>query len=297
MNALFEVVLPAALIVFAGYMFGRRIQVDLPTLTKLTLYVLAPALTADGMYRSQLSKGEAGRLFLAFSLATLLLFVLVRVICRFADVSSPVRKSLVATTLFPNTGNLGLSLTFLALGQEGLDRAIIVYVASGMLVFGLGPGIVSGEGFRKGVRSTLRLPTIWGLALGLTFRLFDWHMPTGIESSLHILAQAAIPVLLVTLGIQISRTRFRPEGGDVLAASLRLAAGPLAAAIAAYAVGLSPLATDVIVLQCATPTAVNALLVASEFGGDAPRAARAVVLSSLLAFATIPVVMWLLGIG
>jgi predicted permease len=297
MNALFDVVVPAALIVFAGYLFGRRIQVDLPTLTKLTLYVLAPALTADAMYRSQLSKGEAGQIFLAFALSTTLLYILVRVICRVGNVAAPVRKSLVATTLFPNTGNLGLSLTLLALGQEGLDRAVVVYVASGLLVFGLGPGIVSGEGFRKGVKSTLRLPTIWGLSLGIAFRLLDIRMPVGLESSLHILAQAAIPVLLVTLGIQISRTRFRPAGGDLLAASLRLGAGPIAAYAAATAVGLSTLTTQVFVLQLATPTAVNALLVASEFGGDAPRAARAVVLSSLLAFATIPLVMWLFGIG
>ena len=49
-------------------------------------------------------------------------------------------------------------------------------------------------------------------------------------------------------------------------------------------------------LQCATPTAVNALLVAAEFGGDSARAARAVVLTTIFAFVTLPLVMWLMGI-
>jgi hypothetical protein len=59
---------------------------------------------------------------------------------------------------------------------------------------------------------------------------------------------------------------------------------------------LDQLTLQVLVLQCATPTAVNALLVAAEFGGDTARTARAVVLTTILAFATLPLVMWLMDI-
>ncbi len=124
----------------------------------------------------------------------------------------------------------------------------------------------------------------------------DVKLPVGIEDGLHLLSQATVPILLITLGLQISRTRFTPRGDDVFAAALRLGAGPLAAYAAGWMLGLDQLAWQVLVLQCATPTAVNAWLIASEFGGDAPRAARAVVLSSLLAFGTLPIVMALMGI-
>jgi predicted permease len=117
-----------------------------------------------------------------------------------------------------------------------------------------------------------------------------------VADGVHLLGQATVPVLLLTLGLQISRTRFTPRADDVFAAGLRLGGGPAAAYLAGRALGLDHLALQVLVLQCATPTAVNALLIASEFGGDAPRAARAVVLSSLLAFATLPIVMALMGI-
>jgi predicted permease len=202
----------------------------------------------------------------------------------------------MATTLFPNTGNLGLSLTLLALGQAGLQRAVVTYLASAVLVFGLGPAIVSGGGLARGVRTTVRLPLIWALVVGLALRLTHVDLPFGIDDGIHLLAQAAVPVLLVTLGMQISRTRFSPRPPDFFLAAMRLGCGPAAAYAGGRIVGLDHLALQVLVLQCATPTAVNALLVAAEFGGDRDRAARAVVLTTVLAFATLPLVMWLMGI-
>lgn len=296
MQALFEIVLPAALVVLAGYALGRSITLDLATMTKLTLYLLAPALTADSMYRTQLPAGEGFRIFAAFALCSALLYAAVRIVASLLRVEPSMRKSLIATTLFPNSGNLGLSLTLLALGEAGLERAVVAYVASALLVFGLGPGLVGGNGFRDGLRTTFRLPLIWALAAGLGLRIAGITLPKGVGDGLHLLAQATVPVLLVTLGLQIARTRFAPRGGDVLASALRLGGGPVAGYAAGRIVGLDHLALQVLVLQCATPTAVNALLVAGEFGGDAPRAARAVVLSSILAFVTIPIVLWLMGI-
>ncbi|HRA49271.1 MAG TPA: AEC family transporter, partial [Thermomicrobiales bacterium] len=71
----------------------------------------------------------------------------------------------------------------------------------------------------------------------------------------------------------------------------------VAAYLAGRILGLDALALKVLVLQCSTPTAVNALLISAEFGGDARKAARVVVVSSLVCFLTIPIVMWLMGIA
>lgn len=296
MSALLSVVIPAAIVVFAGYLAGRKLELDLATLTKLTLYVLSPALIVDSMLRTELPAEEGARIALAFAIATIVLFGIVTAIARVARMDRPAETSLLAASLFPNTGNLGLSLTLLALGQEGLQRAIVTYLASAVLVFGVGPALVSGGGVKRGVKTTLRLPLMWGLVIGIGLRALGIELPLGIDDGIHLLAQAAVPVLLLTLGMQVSRTRFTPHGPDFFTAGLRLGVGPLVAYAAGRAVGLDHLALQVFVLQCATPTAVNALLVAAEFGGDTGRAARAVVLSTILAFGSLPIVMWLMGI-
>ena len=296
MSALLSVVIPAAIVVLAGYLAGKKLELDLSTLTKLTLYILSPALIVDSMLNTELPAREGLSIVLAFAIATGILFLVVALIAHFGGMPLPVRTSLLASTLFPNTGNLGLSLTLLALGQAGLQRAIVTYLASAVLVFGFGPALVSGQGLRRGIKTTMRLPLMWGLVLGIVLRALKIEIPLGIDDGIHLLAQAAVPVLLITLGMQISRTRFAPGPSDFFTSALRLGGGPIAAYAAGRIVGLDHLAMQVFVLQCATPPAVNALLVAAEFGGDSGRAARAVVLSTVLAFGSLPIVMWLMGI-
>ncbi len=296
MSALLNVVLPVALIVAVGVIAGRRMPIDVASLTKLTLYVFAPALAADAMYRAQLGAGDAVRIFIAFSLTTFALYLFSRVVAQISGLDVSGSKSLIATTIFPNSGNFGLSLTLLALGQEGLERGFVTFAASALFVFGLGPGLVSGQGVRQGIITTLRLPMIWALIVGIGLRAGDITLPKGIADGLHLLAGATVPTLLITLGLQISRQKFAVLPSDITATAMRLIGGPSAAYLAGRVVGLDHLALQVLVLQCATPTAVNALLITAEFGGDARKAARVVVLSSLVCFATIPIVMALMGI-
>src|SRR5687768_17487969 len=108
----------------AGYIAARRIEFDLSTITKLTLYILSPALIIDSLLQTELPAADGLRLAAAFTLSTAVLYGLVVVIAVVGRLPKPVRTSLLATTIFPNTGNLGLSLTLLALGEAGLERAI-----------------------------------------------------------------------------------------------------------------------------------------------------------------------------
>lgn len=297
MGAVFNVVLPVALIVLVGFIVGRQIVFDLGSFSKLSLYVLAPALSFNSMYKAQLGASDAIKIFLSFGLSTLFLIIIARSVARITGQTDAGKRSLVATTIFPNVGNFGLSLTLFALGDAGLERGLVTFAAGGLLTFGLGPAIVSGHGFRRGIRTTLRLPMIWALAAGVTFRALDITIPTGIGSSIDLLAGAAIPVLLLLLGLQISQSKVEVEPSDWIACVLRLGVGPIAAYSAGRIIGLDDIALKVFVLQCCTPTAVNALLVSAEFGGDARKAARIVVLTSFLSLATVPIVMWIMGIG
>src|SRR4051812_44040968 len=163
MSALFDVVVPAAIVVLAGYLAAARLEIDLPSIMRLTLYVLSPALIIDSMLQTELPASEGIRIAASFALATALLFMIVSAIARALRADHAVRTSLLAAAIFPNSGNLGLSLTLLALGPEGLQRAIVVYLGSAVLVFGLGPAIVSGGGLKRGVRTTIRLPLMWAL--------------------------------------------------------------------------------------------------------------------------------------
>ncbi|MCS7193692.1 MAG: AEC family transporter [Meiothermus sp.] len=297
MEALLNTIVPVAFIVLTGYLVGRRIEFDLPTLSKLSIYVLVPVLIFDAMLRARLSSASVLGITLAFFLASAGLYALALLLGRLWRLDAGSTKTLVASATFPNSGNMGLSLTFFALGQPGLDRAVVYFIASSVLMFGLGPAFLRGGGFLQGLLFTLRLPLFWALAGGILVRGFSIPLPLGLDEGVHLLGQACIPVMLLTLGIQIARSK--PEWGvfELKASGLRLLAAPGLAALAGWALGLERLDLQVLVLQSAMPIAVNAFLMAGEFGGNAPRAARAVVVSSVLSFATVPLVLLLIGVG
>ena len=296
MQALLNTVLPVALVVFSGYLMGKRIPMDLTTLSRLTLYLLVPALIFDAMYRVEYSREGLVGLALGFTLTYLLLFLAITGMARLLGLSPEAAKSLLVCSLFPNSGNMGLSLVYFALGEEGLRRAVVYFILSSVVMFGLGPAFIRGGGLKEGLLFTLRLPLFYALLLGLLLKTLGVSLPFRLDEGLRLMGQAAIPVLLLTLGMQMSQTRFQVGAFEGVASSLRLLVAPLLAYGVGFILGLPRLEHQVLVLQSATPVAVNAFLLTREFGGEALRVARSVVVSTFLAFLTIPLFLLLIGV-
>ncbi|MGK7944111.1 MAG: AEC family transporter, partial [Microcystaceae cyanobacterium] len=133
MNTLFAAVVPVALIIFVGLIAGKRFDWDKKPLAQLSIYVLAPALVADSLYRNTLSVRSTVGLLVGFVLVSLVLFGISWLIQRLLRLNSSAAKSLMATALLPNNGNMGLPVVTFALGNEGLERAIIVMIGSSIL--------------------------------------------------------------------------------------------------------------------------------------------------------------------
>jgi hypothetical protein len=296
MQALLNTVLPVALVIFSGYLMGKRIPMDLTTLSRLTLYLLVPALIFDAMYRAEYSREGLVGLALGFTLTYLLLFLAITGMARLLGLSPEAAKSLLVCSLFPNSGNMGLSLVYFALGEEGLRRAVVYFILSSVVMFGLGPAFIRGGGLKEGLLFTLRLPLFYALLLGLLLKTLGVSLPFRLDEGLRLMGQAAIPVLLLTLGMQMSQTRFQVGAFEGVASSLRLLVAPLLAYGVGFILGLPRLEHQVLVLQSATPVAVNAFLLTREFGGEALRVARSVVVSTFLAFLTIPLFLLLIGV-
>lgn len=292
MIAILSAVIPVALIVFVGFVAGKTLQLDLSTLSRLSLYVLFPALVADSLYRTTLSAENAVGIFLGFTLTYLLMCLLAWVLGKRMGLSTPVQKSLVATSAFPNTGNMGLPVALFALGEAGLERAVVYMIASSIVIFSTAPAFLKGGGFWSGVLFTLKLPLMWAMIAGLGLRWSGVQLPFKLDESLHLVAQATISVALLLLGMQIANSRLELKLYEGAASLLRLVGGAIAGYLVAKLLGLTELDLQVVVLQSAMPSAVSAFLMVNEFGGDAACTARVVVVSTLLAFVTLPVVLW-----
>lgn len=292
---LVDAVLPIALVALSGVWVGRQFSLDLRTLARLNIYVLLPALVLTGVYESTLAPGIALRLVLAFLLNCAVLYAIALACAKRLKLSVEAQKSLSATTLLGNTGNIGLPFVLFSLGDAGLSRAIVYLISSALFVSSVGPVFLKGEGWRAGLNVSRKLPVLWATVGGIALQVFGWQVPVAIDRGLVLMSDAAIPIALLTLGIQLSGIPFRVGLYELLAASLRLLVSPMSAYAIGRLLGLSGIDLAVLVLQSAMPVAVNTLIWVNEFGGDQVRVARTIVVSTLLSLLTLPAVLWLVS--
>jgi malate permease and related proteins len=293
-SALLEVVLPVIVVTLAGVLLGRFIKPDQAGISKITLFTLSPALALDNLTHTEVKFGTALMIILGYAMFEGLMGVVTWFSSR--DVSDKTRRSMVAGVITGNNGNFGLPISLFAFGKAGFELSLIVFTVSVFFTFVVTAAVLSGAShWRSSVRAVFRLPLVWCALLGVGLNALRVALPTGIDRGIHLLAQAAIPMLLISLGLQIGSQGLPVLSGPVVRSSgLRLFLGPIVAFSVGTLVGLSGLERGVLVLSSAMPTAINAFLLAGELGADAKTVAGTVVVTTFGSIATIAVVVSLL---
>ncbi|WP_092940018.1 AEC family transporter [Paracidovorax wautersii] len=208
---------------------------------------------------------------------------------------------------FPNTGFMGVPLLVALLGPAAAGPAILTMLVDMVFTTSLCIALsrLDGAGthgvavaLRRALRGMLANPMPWAIVLGAVASAAQWRLPAPIDGTLALLAQAASPVALFTIGAVLARSRMQAghDPGERVAprdylpiALAKLFVHPLlvwAAGGAASAAGLplSPLAHTALVLAAALPSASNVSLLAERFGAHNGRIARIILVSTALAF-------------
>lgn len=296
-QALSNVILPVVIVAGLGALLAAKFPIDQLTVSRLTLYLLSPALILDVILKTPVRAAEALQLGAAY-LLTLLLCLLLGYALGWGGPEDR-KRSLSAGVGIWNSGNMGLPIALFAFGQAGFERATVLFLASfiGMYIFGpavytVGRGSSDPLTFLKGM---FRLPAIWVAAAAMLLRALHVTLPEGVTRGVSLLAQATLPMVLLALGLQLGSGGWPRLGGRIWAASAaRLLGGPLIALACGKLMQLSTMNLQVLVLSASMPTAVNALLIAREYGADTETVAAVATLSTLASVLTIAVVVTLL---
>lgn len=305
--ALLDVVLPAFLVVFTGVLLGAAFRPDPMPINRVALYATLPALVFTSLLDMPLVLADVALLVGANALYLLVMALVAwGATLRLPRVQ---RTGLVATSMFGNSANLMLPITLFAFGEAGLQRALILYVFSVLTLFTIGPLVLAaprrhGDGgpgrvdLGRRLRGVARLPPLWAAALGVAFNLLELPVPTGVSRGLELLGDAAIPLVLLTLGLQVQRRGLRPPTGvHLMGSGLKLLVGPCVGYLTGRLVGAGDLDLAVLTLLGAMPPAVNTFMLALEFGGDAEEVAGTVIVSTALSLVTVAAVVALLQAG
>jgi malonate transporter len=218
---------------------------------------------------------------------------------------------------FPNTGFMGVPLLAALMGPEASGPVIITLTFDMVITSSLCIALsrldgADEHGAAKAVRQALRgmfvNPLPWSILLGALASALQFALPGPIDRTVVMLADAASPTALFTIGAVLARSamvaRSDPPGharaGDVLPIVLvKLIAHPLlvwVVARGAVALGLplDPTALVAVVLVAALPSASNVVMLAERFGADNGRIARIILWTTVAAFFSVPLAVgWL----
>lgn len=292
--ALLQVILPVVIVALVGMLLARRFDLSGDTIGKINLYALTPPLAFDSLMKTQVTIGESAVLVAGMVLVTAI-GALVGWLGSLRS-AGRTRRGVVGAVILGNNGNFGLPIALLALGQVGLDQAMILFLTSLVIMFTVGPILMgSGGGLLAGLATFAKLPVTWAMVLAAVLRLLGWEAPIGIMRGVELLAGAAVPMVLLALGVQLTQSQRLQLTRPVLTAvGLRIVAVPLIAVGVAWALRMDPVSTSSLVLASAMPTAVNTFMLAREYGSDPETAASAVALSTVLSIGSLALVISLI---
>ncbi|WP_417495829.1 AEC family transporter [Maricaulis sp.] len=269
--------------------------------SRLAYLGLSPALLFTAIARADLSSITLGPFLIASVLGFLAMAVIMLALKPALKIPDPTYTSVVQAVCRWN-GMLILALGIALFGDQGEILVALVMVVSIPLVNieCVAALAVWGEGAAPNWRSILyRIvtnPLILGSVAGGVVNLAHIPMPGAITDTLSLLGQAALPLILLSVGAGLNFTtlRARPR---LLALSifLKLMIGPLVFYGVGRAMGLDGIPLTILLLTGSSPGAGSAYVLAQQMGGDAPYSAGDITASTLFCFITIPFWLWLLG--
>lgn len=281
-----QIVAPVFFLAGIGLVWVRAgFEYPVAFVTRMAMTLAVPCLIFTALLRTEIAPG----LLASLVWATLLAYGLLTLgACAVTALAGLDRRTYLAPLIFGNTGNLGLPLALFAFGQAGLGQAVVIFALMAVLSFTLGLWLVAGTG---SIAPLFREPTAWSAVLGAVFVLNGWGLPGWAMNTLELIAQMAIPLMLITLGVAVGRLAVRDLGRSLALAVVKLALAVAAGIAAARALGLGEQTAAVLILQVATPVAVTSYLLAEKYRADAGAVAGLVVTSTLVAVLALPVLL------
>src|SRR3989344_1132092 len=284
-----SIVFPVFSIIGIGFLFARFKKISLEPVIEILLYLTIPSLVISSLTKKQLIIGEVAVVFFVACCVVLgtgvISFLYLRIINR------KELRGFYLPTMFMNSGNMAFPLALLAFGEEGLAVAIIYYVAISILVYSLGIYIAKGQG---GFSEIFKLPLIYASIAGITLNLTDTTLPESILSTVEILGNATIPLMLVSLGYRLHSTHLTSLDISIAGALIRIAGGALIAYLITVIFNIDGLNQKIIILSSSMPSAVINFIVSYRYKLQSELVASIIALSTIVSLFTTPVILYLL---
>ncbi len=287
---IFEVIFPVFFVIGVGYYLGKKDpKINTKFITDFAGNVGTPAM----IFYTITTTGVTLDIFLHYFIYAIIIilgFALIGIIFL-----SFLKKDVVSELpplILPNTGNMGIPICLFAYGTSGLGVAAAI--ASVIILFHFTIGIfLAKKEFSFDI--VIKNAPTYGIIISVLFLFFNWEVPKVLENTTFLLTYATIFLVLMSLGVALTKLKIKSWNDAIILGSLRVIGGPIIGFLLIKILNLSGLAAGVLLIQSAMPSAILTYLVGSMYSPKkiVDNISSVIVASTLMSFVTIPIIVFI----
>ena len=287
---LFEVIFPVFFVVGIGYYLGKKNpKIDTSFITNFGANIGSPAIVFYSVATTGLSLDVFRSYFLYYLLAIICFSFIGMIFLSF------MKKDVIMELppfILPNTGNMGLPICLFAYGSQGLGVAGAISSLIILFHFTLGVFLASKK---FNFEIIIKSPSFYAIVISVLFLYFDIEAPSFIVNTTMLLTYATIFLILMSLGIALTRLKVFSFYKALISSIARVIIGPIIGFLIIKSFNLSGYAAGVLLIQCSMPSAVLNYLVGSMYSPKkvVDNIASMIVVSTVLSFVTIPIIVFI----
>ena len=287
---LFEVIFPVFFVVGIGYFLGKKNpKIDTSFITQFGANIGSPAIVLYSVTTTGLTFSVFSEYFFYYFLAIIGFSIIGIIFLIF------LKKDIIMELppfILPNTGNMGLPICLFAYGNEGLGVAGAI--SSLIILFHFTVGVFLASK-RFNFEIILKSPAFYSVLVSVLILYFQIPVPNFVVNTTMLLTYATIFLILMSLGIALTRLRVFSFNKALISSIARVILGPIVGLFLIYLFNLNGIAAGVLLIQCSMPSAILNYLVGSMYSPKAviDSIASTIVVSTILSFITIPIVVFI----
>jgi len=287
---LFEVLFPVFFVVGIGYYLGKNNpKIDTTFITNFAANIGTPAMIIYALTSTGISFDIFKNYFLYYLIA-ITAFTIIGIIFLFFLKTKDIIREL-PPFIMPNTGNMGLPICLFAYGSQGLGVAAAISALIIVCHFTLGVFLAD----RKfNINIILKNPPFYAVIISVILLYFKIKLPVFIENTTFLLMYATIFLILMSLGIALTRLKVFSVKKALISSIGRVILGPIVGVLLIKYFNLEGFAAGALLIQCSMPSAVLTYLVGSIYSPKkiVDSIASMIVVSTIMSFITVPVVVF-----
>ncbi|GAK87334.1 arginine/ornithine antiporter ArcD [Vibrio ponticus] len=278
------ILFPVFALVLVGYSVGRWIRPDFKAINRINMDAFTPALVFSSLVAMPLDTEQVPLLSAAL-IAVLVPGLVMLPICKLLKIEY---RAWAPPHMFRNSGNLAIPLFTYTFGESALAAAVLLFVVSACTHITLGLAVLSnGNPFKQ----VIRMPVFLAAAAALAINLAGFTIWTPLYEATALLGQAAVPVMLLSLGAQMCNMRLSGLKIGLFCTAQSLFTGAVAFWLIYLFIPLPTMQLQMMVLFAMLPPAVMNYMFAERFGIQPDKVASMVLYGNFFSVLTLPLLL------